>query len=612
MRTLLHLTVAFCLCGMHAGASTLSGFLNDPANTALRASDLSAPLFGDDFEIANNVALYEITIGAADAYRFLSTGFAAGGIDPYFTLFLGTGNGATVLGSNYVQAFSTGGDFDLTFALAAGDYTVGIGAFANMSFAENFGSGTLGDGFTGLGVPSLGTTYYNVEIATGAAAPEPRPVWLATLGIGVGLLWRRRRNAAAGASLAFAIPAHAGVIYSIEKVTGSSDGYFTISGTTGINNHDAIVFDARVGPNVNQNGLFEWSGGAITTIAKTTQAGGLYAGITPAPSINSAGFVPFRGILPDGSTGIFVGNGGVPTSIATADCASCDFAQISRSPAINDAGVVVFQASHGGADHIYAQSMFGGPLTLIADTGVSTPFSTFGQLANLGLAINASGTVAFHAGLKSGINDDGLYLGFGANVIDTIAEEDGVAPNGETFVSFSAPSLNDAGDVAFCGSLSNTEAGIYLWHGGSLTTIADTVGAFSGFTFPDTGLICSQTSMPSLNDAGQVAFFGHSNQGGDAIYLWDGALHRIIGEGDSTSAGEITSIRYFAGGLNNSGDFPFAADLGNGSALFLARNTSAPEPAAILLFVSGLAAFAWRRPRPLAFHRSKGEPTCRN
>jgi len=35
--------------------------------------------------------------------------------------------------------------------LAAGTYEIAISAFENMSFAENLGSGTLADGFTGLG-----------------------------------------------------------------------------------------------------------------------------------------------------------------------------------------------------------------------------------------------------------------------------------------------------------------------------------------------------------------------------------------------------------------------------------------------------------------------------
>jgi hypothetical protein len=160
------------LCFVHvaeAQSITLSGNLNNPANTALVGSDMGAPFFGDDFEIANNVALYVISVPVSGQVKFLSKGFAAGGVDPYFTLFQGTGNSATFLGSNYAKAFSTGGDFNLSFILAPGEYTVALGAFANMSFPENLGTGTLGDGFISLGEPyALGRTYYyELEVGLG-------------------------------------------------------------------------------------------------------------------------------------------------------------------------------------------------------------------------------------------------------------------------------------------------------------------------------------------------------------------------------------------------------------------------------------------------------------
>ena len=122
------------------GTFTFSGFLNDPGNTALVGSDLAAPLFDNDNDIANNVALYTFSNTTAGTVNFLSQGFALGGIDPYFTLFSGTGNTGTFVDSNFVQAFSTGGDFNLNEALGVGDYTVAMGVFANMSFAENSGA----------------------------------------------------------------------------------------------------------------------------------------------------------------------------------------------------------------------------------------------------------------------------------------------------------------------------------------------------------------------------------------------------------------------------------------------------------------------------------------
>jgi hypothetical protein len=54
------------------------------------------------------VALYTFNVAASGSVSFTSLGFAGGGVDPYFSLFSGSGNAAGFLGSNYVQAFSTG------------------------------------------------------------------------------------------------------------------------------------------------------------------------------------------------------------------------------------------------------------------------------------------------------------------------------------------------------------------------------------------------------------------------------------------------------------------------------------------------------------------------
>jgi hypothetical protein len=176
--------------------TTVSGYFNDTANAALVGSDLGTALFADDYERANNVAVYEFSLSTAQSVRFDSNGFAAGGADPYFTLFSGTTGSATFVGSNYAQAFSTGGDFDLTFALSAGDYTIAIGVFANMSLAENYGFGSLGDGFIFLGGPDfLASSYYEVGIsAEGTPIPEPATLaLLLPLMMFLGMSLQRRR-----------------------------------------------------------------------------------------------------------------------------------------------------------------------------------------------------------------------------------------------------------------------------------------------------------------------------------------------------------------------------------------------------------------------------------
>ncbi|MCW5965564.1 MAG: DVUA0089 family protein [Bryobacterales bacterium] len=203
---LLLLFPVFCL----ADTITVSGHLNDAGNTALIGSGLwvgdtpDAALFPDpadpfyDWDIANNVALHSFTVSLAGNVRFQSAGFAAGGADPYFTLFSGSGAGATFQASNYDQAFCLdinlpcGGDFDYTYTLGAGTYTVALGVFGNLSWAENTGAGTLGDGFT-FGDPNwVGNYYYELAITT-SDAPIPEPSYLSVFALLSALaVWRMR------------------------------------------------------------------------------------------------------------------------------------------------------------------------------------------------------------------------------------------------------------------------------------------------------------------------------------------------------------------------------------------------------------------------------------
>src|SRR5690242_18127201 len=95
LRMTIALSIALSAQSAFADAITLSGSLADSTNTKLKAADLGAALFGTDNEIANNVAIYLLTINQPGIVTFKSTGFALGGIDPYFSLFEGAGIGAS-------------------------------------------------------------------------------------------------------------------------------------------------------------------------------------------------------------------------------------------------------------------------------------------------------------------------------------------------------------------------------------------------------------------------------------------------------------------------------------------------------------------------------------
>jgi hypothetical protein len=163
-----------------AHAATFDGNFTDSSNAALVGSDLGSASFTDENAEANNVALYTLTVPITETVSITSTSVAAGGADPYLTLFQGSGRSAAFFDSNYTQAFSTGGDLVYSGTLAKGTYELALGVFANLSFAENYGSGTLGDGFTGLGDPgSLGNGAYAVNVSLGSgttlSAPEMDP-----------------------------------------------------------------------------------------------------------------------------------------------------------------------------------------------------------------------------------------------------------------------------------------------------------------------------------------------------------------------------------------------------------------------------------------------------
>lgn len=135
---------------------------------------------------------------------------AAGGFDSYLTLFVGSGDKATLIAANDDGDCPLGNPdpacHDATLkltALPAGRYTLAISVFGNVSFAENTGGGTLGDGFIGLASyydaasASERSSAYAVDIDSAAlAVAEPATGALVGLaGAALAALRRRARPA---------------------------------------------------------------------------------------------------------------------------------------------------------------------------------------------------------------------------------------------------------------------------------------------------------------------------------------------------------------------------------------------------------------------------------
>jgi hypothetical protein len=136
------------------------------SHTAASTISYTGSLDPDD---PNSFALFQVTLASTSDLDIQTWSYGggtnaagqvipAGGFAPYVSLFAGFGDGATFLASSDTGVCPPQNgtvaceDVSLEMAsLAAGNYTVALSVFENMSFAENLGTGTLGDGFIGLG-----------------------------------------------------------------------------------------------------------------------------------------------------------------------------------------------------------------------------------------------------------------------------------------------------------------------------------------------------------------------------------------------------------------------------------------------------------------------------
>jgi hypothetical protein len=158
-----------------------------------------------DFNVSTTSTMQAVTFSYGGGVNGASMVIAQGGFEPYLSLFDAGGNflASTFLGTVCPPGANTNTSslqcLDVRLdggVLAPGTYQIAISAFENMSFAENLGSGTLADGFTGLGNLAAGEDLhyaFDVVLNSTSAVPEPGTVTL-TCGILVYLVSRKRKG----------------------------------------------------------------------------------------------------------------------------------------------------------------------------------------------------------------------------------------------------------------------------------------------------------------------------------------------------------------------------------------------------------------------------------
>ena len=259
----------------------------------------------------------------------------------------------------------------------------------------------------------------------------------------------------------------------------------------------------------------------------------------------------------------------------------------------------------------------GGTLTTIADT--SGPLSGFA--AGYTTAIYASGTAAFYASQDSGpagifsgnggavtpiflnspsvsidfniaSNDSGTFAFRSGNGARVVTANGGsialIADNSGPLNYFGwAPSINGTGTVAFTAGVGGPNGGvfgIYSGNGGQLTTIADLSGPFSY-------LGDFNSSQPSINGAGNVAFVAGLDAGGGGLFIGDGAAtSEVIGSGDALFGSTVVSLQISPHSLNDAGQMAFHYQLANGTkGIAIANPVPEPSPSLLLALSLGLS-----------------------
>lgn len=338
--------------------------------------------------------------------------------------------------------------------------------------------------------------------------------------------------------------------------------------------------------------LLLWWGGARAAHAQGTTAtialsgqsapgagGATFFFFSGGPSLSNDGSMAFLGKLTGGSVseGIFKGAEGSLIDIALGGqsapvAGGGTLFGFSPPPAVDATGTVAFNAGIGGGTAtkgIFKGS--GGSLTNVVFQGQSAPGTGGGTFSGFSFsALNDSGTAVFQAGVTGGTATEGIFQGSGGSLTN-IALQGQSAPStgGGTFSSFSVPELNAGGTAAFKGEVTGGTAtrGIFSGSGGSLTAIAVTGQSAPG---TGTGTLSTVSEFCASNDDGTVAFVAGVSGGTatEGIFTGSGgSLTNIALQGQSapgTGAGGFLTFRTPA--LNDSGTAAFLANVTEGSA----------------------------------------------
>jgi hypothetical protein len=330
------------------------------------------------------------------------------------------------------------------------------------------------------------------------------------------------------------------------------------------------------------------SSASAETLLRTVALSGQSAPGTPsgvsfsalgAPLINSSGDVAFRSFLSGGDVtgstndrGIWAESAGSLNfairngSHAPGTPADVNFAGISV-PTFNASGRIIFYSTLtgpsvvtlGNPNNVGLWSDSTGTVDLITRSGDPAPGTPSGvNFLNSFIKVevlNAAGQTAFTSFLDGpdvdGSNGEGIWLGVPGN-LTLVARTGSHAPGTASGVNFRQnfslePALNDAGQVAFSGRLTDSAAngntGIWAGAPGALRLVAretmQVPGMPSGIKFGTFNQI-----DPALNSAGQTAFINTLSNGKRAVYSEESGVFRLVAFDGTPAVGALDGANF--------------------------------------------------------------------
>jgi hypothetical protein len=322
---------------------------------------------------------------------------------------------------------------------------------------------------------------------------------------------------------------------------GTLSGFDDLSAPL-LNDSGAIAYRVNLsgtsGGSADNTGIYLSSGTSQVQIAREAQSApdgnGTFSQLD-GYVLNNAGSVLFRGNLTGTSggssdnSGLFRGNGGGLTQIARRGQVipgGSGTLGILQSFQMNDLGTVAFRSDLNGTSGADNQGVYrgnGGSLTQIVRKGQLAPDGN-GTLDNfISVEINNAGTVGFYATLAGTAQDSGIFRGTGGSLTQ-IAREGQLAPGGNGMLGLVhfAYSMNETGTVAFTSPLTGTsggstdDRGIFASDGIEMVQVVRKGDAISGSTVT----AISDTSRPSMNNAGQVTYVATLANGNQVVRRW--------------------------------------------------------------------------------------------